>query len=60
MQFDCSVLTHKQQRNFMESIKDKGFEDSLYKVFFNPLTNEFHLVKIDYIVRNVVENKFRY
>lgn len=52
MRFDLSGLNHQKQREFLESVKNIFIEDNYYKVFFDFGTNEFLLIRPDYVVKN--------
>lgn len=59
MRFDFTDLNHELQRKFFESVKDHlgRFEDNYYKVFYDPFTDEFLLIKIGYVVPNKLKEK---
>lgn len=51
MKYDLSELTHMEQLKFMESIKHQWHDDAYYKVFYNRVSKEFLLSKIDFVIK---------
>lgn len=54
MRFDLSSLDHAKQRAFNESVHSNSqIDDNYYRVLYDCVTNEFLLLKVDYVVRNL-------
>jgi len=52
MRYDTTNLSHQKQREFMESVQGEQIEDNYYRVFYDIITDDFLLVKIDYVLKN--------
>ena len=53
MRYDLAGLDHQKQHEFLESLKDGPWIDNnYYRVFYDKLTNEFLLLRVDYVVKN--------
>ena len=56
MRFDLSSLDHAKQREFTKSVNSNQIDDNYYRVLYDHITNEFLLLKVDYVVRNLNKN----
>lgn len=52
MYYDTSSLEHIIQLLFYERIRHENIPDGYYKIFYNALSNEFLLVRVDFVIGN--------
>lgn len=55
MKFDVSNLSHEEQLNFYEQLKDSAKtwqleEGAYYKIFYNKIEENYLVIKIDVII----------
>lgn len=51
MYFDLTDLDQMQEIRFVEKVKNVYVEDGYYKVFYNPRTDEFLLVRVNTVIK---------
>jgi hypothetical protein len=50
MKYDLTELNHLQQIRFLSKAKDH-LEDGYYRVFHNPNSGEFPLIRVDFVAK---------